>query len=105
MVRREGKVSSTLHGRRTARGELGRRSLWMKLVTTSDGRTTAGFRHDGGVALDSGDGAVGTGEARQREAARTAATARSGRQRVVPTALLMRGSGTARGSHAATARC
>jgi hypothetical protein len=28
MVRREGRVSSTLHGRRTVRGELGRRSPW-----------------------------------------------------------------------------
>jgi hypothetical protein len=60
-VRREGKVSSMLHGRRTARGELGQRSPWMKLATSSDGRTVAGFGHGGGTALDSGDGAVGMG--------------------------------------------
>jgi hypothetical protein len=41
MVRREGEVSSMLHGRGTARGEFGRRSPWMKLATTSDGRTAA----------------------------------------------------------------
>jgi hypothetical protein len=60
-VRREGKVSSTLHGRRTARGELGRRSPWTKLATTLDGRTAAGFGHGGGAASDSGYDAVRTG--------------------------------------------
>jgi hypothetical protein len=90
MVRQEGKVSSTLHGRRTARGELGRRSPWAKLATASDGRTTTGFGHGGGVASDNGDDAVGTGEARRCEVARTAAAARSGHRRAVPTALLTR---------------
>jgi hypothetical protein len=79
-VRREGKVSSTLHGRRTTRGELGRRSPWAKLTTASDGRIAMGFRHGGGTASDSGGGAVGTGEVRRREAARTAAAARSERR-------------------------
>jgi hypothetical protein len=70
-------VSSTLHGRRTTRGELGRRSPWTKLATASDGRTTAGFRHGGSAASDSGDGAVGT---ERGEAVRTAAAVRSERR-------------------------
>jgi hypothetical protein len=81
-VRREGKVSSTLHGRRTARGELGRRSPWTKLAMASDDRTAAGFKHGGGVASDSGDVAVGTGRGEADS-----------------------GGGAARGCHAATARC
>jgi hypothetical protein len=81
-VRREGKVSSALHGRRTARGELGRRSPWTKLATVSDGRTAVGFGHGGGAASDSGDGAVGT---RRGEAVRTAAGARSERHGAVGT--------------------
>jgi hypothetical protein len=60
-VRREGKVSSMLHGRETTRGRLGRRSPWTKLATAEDGRTATGFGHGGGTALDSGDDAVGTG--------------------------------------------
>jgi hypothetical protein len=60
-VRREGKVSSTLHGRETTRGRLRRRSPWTKRAMTEDGRTATGFRHGGGAASDSGDGAVGTG--------------------------------------------
>jgi hypothetical protein len=70
-------VSSTLHGRRTTRGELGRRSPWTKLATASDGRTTAGFRHGGSAASDSGDGAVGT---ERGEAVSTAAATRSERR-------------------------
>jgi hypothetical protein len=76
MVRRERKVSSTLHGRETTRGRLGRRSPWMKLATAEDGRTTMGFRHGGGAASDSGDGAVGTGRG---EARRFGQRQRSGR--------------------------
>jgi hypothetical protein len=60
-VRREGKVSSTLHGRETARGRLERHSLWTKLATAEDGRTMTGFGHGGGAASDSGGGTVGTG--------------------------------------------
>jgi hypothetical protein len=60
MVRREGKVSSTLHGRRTARGELGRRSPWTcsrrRRWLDSDGR---GAR-TATVGIGPGDGAVGT---------------------------------------------
>jgi hypothetical protein len=78
-VRREEKVSSTLHGRRTARGELGRRSSWMKLVTASDGRTAAGFGHGGGAASDSGDGSIGAGRG---EAVWTAVVAQSERRAV-----------------------
>jgi hypothetical protein len=113
-VRREGKVSSTLHGRETTRGRLGRRSLWMKLGT-KDGRTTTGFGHDGGVASDSGDGAVGMGRGGAGRggsdsddgAVRTGpiGTTLSGRRRAIPTAHLTRWSGAARGSHAAMARC
>jgi hypothetical protein len=33
MGRREGEVSSTLHGRKTARGGLGRRSPWTNVTT------------------------------------------------------------------------
>jgi hypothetical protein len=43
-VRRVGKVSSMLHGQRTARGELGRRSPWScsrrRRRSDSDGRGT-----------------------------------------------------------------
>jgi hypothetical protein len=81
-VRREGKVSSMLDGRETARGRLGRRSPWTKLATASDVRTATGFGHGGGAALDSGDGAVGTGRG---EAVRTAAAARSKRRCAVET--------------------
>jgi hypothetical protein len=46
--RREGKVSSTLHGRRTMRGELGRRSPWTcsrrSGRSDSDGRLQPGRR-------------------------------------------------------------
>jgi hypothetical protein len=80
--RREGEVSWMLHGRRTARGELERRSPWTKLATASDGQTTAGFGHGGGAASDSRDGAVGTGRG---EAVRTAATTRSKRHGAVGT--------------------
>jgi hypothetical protein len=109
-VRREGKVSSTLHGRETARGRLGQRSPWMKLVMAEDSRTAMGFGHGGGTALDSGNDAVGTGRGevrrfeQQRRRGRNGA-ALSGRRRAVPTAHLMRGHGVARGSHAATACC
>jgi hypothetical protein len=67
MGRREGEVSSTLHGWKTTRGGLRRRSPWTNLATAE----TAGQRRpsdtDGGVASDSGGGAVGTerGEARR----------------------------------------
>jgi hypothetical protein len=84
-VRREGKVSSTLHGRRTAREELGRRSPWTcsrrRRRSYNDGRgartATVGFRPDDGVIETS---VVGTGEARRREAVRTAAASRSERR-------------------------
>jgi hypothetical protein len=75
-------VSWTLHGRRTARGELERRSPWTKLATALDGQTAVGFRHGSGAASDSGDGAVGTG---QGEAVRRAATTRSKRRGAVGT--------------------
>jgi hypothetical protein len=63
-VRWEGRVSSTLHGRRTARGELGRRSPWScsrrRRRPDSDGR---GAR-TATVGFESGNGAVRTSEAR-----------------------------------------
>jgi hypothetical protein len=109
-VWREGKVSSTLHGRETMRGRLGRRSPWMKLATAEDGRTSTRFGHGGGAASDSGDGAVGTGRGEVRRLGQRRRRGRndaalSGRRRMVPIAHLMRGHGTAHGSHAATARC
>jgi hypothetical protein len=65
MVRREGRVSSTLHGRRTARGELGRRSPWScsrwRRHPDRDGR---GAR-TATIGFGPCDGAVGTSEARQ----------------------------------------
>ncbi len=64
-ARREGKVSSTLHGRRTARGELGRRSPWScsrrRRRPDSDDR---GAR-TATVGFGPGDGAVGTSEVRR----------------------------------------
>jgi hypothetical protein len=104
-VRREGKVSSTLHEKETTRGRLGRRSLWMKLATAEDGRTVTGYGYGGGAASDSGDGTVGMGRG---EAVQTAAAARSERRCAVGTPA--RGpdsafNARARGSHAATARC
>jgi hypothetical protein len=64
-ARREGKVSSTLHGRRTATGELGRRSPWTcsqwRRWPDSDGcgaRTAT-------VSFGPGYGAVGTSKARR----------------------------------------
>jgi hypothetical protein len=115
MVRREEKVSSTLHGRETARGRLCRCSPWTKLATAEDGRTATGFGHSGGVASDSGDGAVGTGrgevrlfgQRRQRGwngAGRNDAVL-SGCRRVVHIAHLMHGCGAVRGSHVAMACC
>jgi hypothetical protein len=84
-VGREGKVSSILHGRRTARGELGRRSPWtcsrQRRRPYSDCRgartATVGFGPGDGVIEMS---AVGTGEARRREAVRTAAASQSERR-------------------------
>jgi hypothetical protein len=66
-VRRERKVSSTLHGRETTRGRLGRRSPWMKLATAEDSWTATGFGHGDGAASDSGDGAVRTGRCEARQ--------------------------------------
>jgi hypothetical protein len=54
----------------------------MKLVTASDCRTAAGFRHGGGAASDSSDGAVGMGRGK---VVWTGAAARSERRGAVGT--------------------
>jgi hypothetical protein len=110
MGRREGEVSSMLHGRQTVRGGLGRRSPWTNLATAETAGQGCASDTDGSVASDSGGGAVGTGRgeavqtAGQNAAGRNGA-ALSGRRRTVLTAHLMRGHRAAHGSHAATARC
>jgi hypothetical protein len=111
-VRREGRVSSTLHGRRTTRGELGRRSPWScsrrRRRPDSDGR---GAR-TATVGFGLGDGAVRMSEARRLGERRARGRCRGGAGeascrdawRAVPTAALNRGVSAARGGHAATAR-
>jgi hypothetical protein len=114
-VRREGRVSSTLHGRRTVRGELGRRSPWScsrrRRRPGSDGR---GAR-TATVGFGPGDGAVEMSEARRLGERRARGRCRGDggagevscrdARRAVPTAALNRGVGAARGGHAATVRC
>jgi hypothetical protein len=113
MVRREGQVSLTLHGRRTARGELGRCSPWMKLATASDGRTTTvgalGQRRlasDRGSGFGPGERAVGTARVRRGDGADSGARSGGGgaseagcrdARRTVPTAALNHGVSAARG--------
>jgi hypothetical protein len=66
MGRREGEVSSMLHGRQTVRGGLGRRSPCTNLATAETAGQGCASDTDGSVASDSGGGAVGTGRGEAR---------------------------------------
>jgi hypothetical protein len=112
-ARREGRVSSTLHRRKTARGDLGRRSPW----SCSRRRRRLGSDDRGArtvtVGFGPGDGAVGMSDARRLSGERRARVRCRGvggageascrDAHAVPTAALSRGIGTARGGHVATA--
>jgi hypothetical protein len=116
-------VSSTLHGRRTARGELGRRSPWScsrrrRRPGSSDGSDALGqrgvassdrgarTRPVGAAVVHARRGTVGrrAGAKRRCRGGAGEASCRDVR-RAVLTAALSRGVGAARGGHAATARC
>jgi hypothetical protein len=84
-ARREGKVSSTLHGRKTARGELERRSPWM--CSRRQRRPDNGGRGARTATIDfsSGDGAIGTSAVGTGEARRFGQRRRRGRNGAVGT--------------------
>jgi hypothetical protein len=108
MGRREGEVSSMLHGRQTVRGGLGRRSPWTNLAMAETAGQGCASDTDGSVASDSGGGAVGTGRGEAVQTAGQNAAGRNGaalmgRRRAVLTAHLLCMRGMARGSHAAMA--
>jgi hypothetical protein len=108
-------VSSTLHGRRTTRGELGRCSPWScsrrRRRPDSNGRgartATVGFRPGDGVFRTCKVRQLGERRARGRGRETGGAGEVSCRdaRRAVPTAALNRGIGAAPGGHTATARC